>query len=203
MKNHDFFLKLPAAAVCVLLLFSSCARLPVDVIPSGDSVYHSLTLRVNIKTAGSRRRQNFKMVLKHDDRQDKMLFLSPLNQVYGLLYIDDENALLVNTKKKRYWRGAFRQLIRELWDLDLTYAQFKALVVDGRTPPEETGKKKLHVSFETDAQSRRPVRATIQMETMRIRVKISNRKTGKGRIDFTPRLQGVEHSTINGVLDDK
>lgn len=206
MASKTSFLKALVLTVCLLPLFfsSSCSRLKYDVTPSPDAVYYALTLKVNVKVTvdNSRKRQNFKVVLKYDDSRDKMLFLSPLNQVYGQLFIENEAALLVNTKRKKYWTGDFNRLIREIWSLDFNYAEFKELILTGKTPQEKIKKNRLSVSFENDDQSKQPKRITIRHGDMIIKIKISNRRTGNGIIDFTPRLKGVEKTHIDNVLDN-
>ena len=86
----------------VLFLLPFCSRLKYDVIPHQTAVYHSLRIKVNAKNTGTNRKQNFKILLKYDDSGDKMFFLSPLNQVYGLLLLEGEKAVLISTKKKKY-----------------------------------------------------------------------------------------------------
>ncbi|MCP5102579.1 MAG: outer membrane lipoprotein LolB [bacterium] len=192
-----------------LLLFSYCSRLKYDVIPDADAIYRAVTVRVNVKVAAnpaantSRRRQNFKIVLKYDDHKDKMLFLSPLNQVYGRLFIEDERALLINSKKKRYWKGRFKTLIREIWALDFSYAQFKELILEGAVSQKELKEKGLKISLEREEKSDKPKRVLIEFKNVKIRLKMSGRRMGKGRIDFEPRLEKVERTTIERVLQSR
>ena len=185
----------------LLLFFSSCSRLRYDVIPDADALYHSVILKVNVKAKNSRKRQNFKIVLKYDDSRDKMLFLSPLNEVYGQLFIKNETALLINTKKKKYWEGDFNKLIYEIWAFDFTYSQFKELILTGKVSQNKVNESGLQISLEKENKSEKPKRIRIDHRNMRIKIKISSRRTGRGIINFSPQLEKVEKSFIEEVLE--
>jgi hypothetical protein len=131
-----------------------------------------------------------------------MIFLSPLNQVYGQLFIENETALLVNTKRKKYWTGDFNRLIREIWSLDFNYAEFKELILTGEIPHRKVKKSGLKISLEKENETKIPKRITIGRRDMTIKIKISNRRTGKGIIDFTPRLKGVDKTGIDDILEN-
>lgn len=185
----------------ILLFFSFCSRLKYDVIPDPYALYHSVILKVNVKAKKSRKRQNFKIVLKYDDSRDKMLFLSPLNQVYGQLFIKNETALLINTKKRKYWKGDFNRLIHEIWALDFTYIQFKELILTGRIPQHKVKEKGLQISLEKEEESEKPKRIRIDHRDVTIKIKISSRREGKGIINFSPRLEKVKKAPIEEVLE--
>jgi len=203
MVKKKFFLKSLLAIGSLLLLFSFCSRLKYDILPDADAVYHSVVIKVNVKinTNPPRKRQNFKIVLKYDDSRDKMLFLSPLNQVYGQLFIKNETALLINTKRKKYWKGDFNRLIDEIWALDFTYAQFKELILTGRIPQNKVKESGFRVSLEKEKGSERPERIKIDHRDITIKLRISNRRTGKGIIRFSHRLKKVKKSTIEEILE--
>lgn len=211
MKTKPFIIKLLPLVVSLLfsLLFSLsfCSRLKYDVLPDSTAVYFSVTIKVNVKlndpNPGSPKRQNFKILLKYDRQNDKMLFLSPLNQVYGQLFIENEKVLLVNTKEKKYWKGRFNTLIEEIWNLDFTYSQFKELILDGTVPREKTEERGLRISLETDEKTGKPRRITINYNEAVIKLRISDRRTGKGIIDFTHPLKQMEAAAIEEALGSR
>lgn len=184
-------------------MFSVCSRLKYDILPDADAVYHSVVIKVNVKinTNSPGKRQHFKIVLKYDDSRDKMLFLSPLNQVYGQLFITNETALLIDTKKKRYWHGDFKRLIEKIWGLDFTYSQFKELILTGRIPQNKVKERGFRVSLEKEKGSERPERIKIDHRDMTIKLRISSRRTGNGIIRFSPRLKKVKKATIEEILE--
>lgn len=195
------------AASCiffVLFLLPFCSRLKYDVIPHQTAVYHSLRIKVNAKNTGTNQKQNFKILLKYDDSRDKMFFLSPLNQVYGLLLLEGEKAVLISNKKKKYWKGKFRFLLQEIWKLDFDYREFKQLIVDGVVPEDKIKKQDIEISFELNPAStnrEKPQRMQIISGDLLLKIKISQRKTGKGVISFAQNLKGMKKTGIRELLE--
>lgn len=186
-----------------LLLCPGCSKLKYDIIPDTNAIYHSINLGVNVNfhPEGEKpRRQSFKILLKYDNYRDKMLFLSPLNQVYGQLFIENEKILLINSKEKKYWQGLFKTLINELWALDLDYAEFKKLVVSGIMPPNKDNENNLQISLEKEENSERPGRIKIDYNDITLKIKIYDRRSGQGVIDFMPRVEKMQKATIKEVL---
>lgn len=194
--------------ISVFLIFNpGCSRLKYDIIPDANATYNSITFGVNVSIrpegGKSRQRQSFKILLKYDDARDKMLFLSPLNQIYGQLFIENEKVLLINSKKKRYWRGRFKTLIDEIWALDFTYAEFKELLLAGTIPQKRAQESSLRISLEKEEGSERLARIRIEYQDVTIRIKISDHRSGKGVIYFAPRLEKVvQKGTIEEVLGE-
>jgi hypothetical protein len=190
----------------VLFLLSFCSRLKYDVIPHQTAVYYSLRIKVNAKNTGSHQKQNFKILLKYDDSRDKMFFLSPLNQVYGLLLLEGEKAVLISTKKKKYWKGNFSFLLQEIWKLNFDYREFKQLIVDGVVPEDKIKKQDIEISFEQTPSSttrEKPQRMQIISGDLLLKIKISHRKTGKGVISFAKNLKGMKKTGIRELLEDE
>jgi len=190
----------------LLFLLPFCSRLKYDVIPHQTAVYYSLRIKVNAKNTGSNQKQNFKILLKYDHSRDKMFFLSPLNQVYGLLLLEGEKAVLINSKKKKYWKGNFSSLLREIWKLDFNYREFKQLMVDGKVPEDKIKKQGIEISFEqnrSNTNQEKPQRLQIISGDLLLKIKISQRKTGRGIISFTKNLKGMKKTSIRELLEEE
>lgn len=190
-----------------IFLNTGCLRLKYDIIPDADATYYSITLGVNVQVhpdgKKTRSRESFKILLKYDNARDKMLFLSPLNQVYGQLFIENEKVLLINSKKKMYWRGRFKTLIHEIWALDFNYAEFKELISAGTIPQKKAQESSLRVSLEKEEAGDKPGRIKIDYKDMTLKIKISDRRSGQGLIDFSPRLEKMQKATIEEVLGEE
>jgi hypothetical protein len=199
--------KIAANSIVFILFFLPfCSQLKYDVIPHQSAVYHSLRIKVNAKNTVSSQKQNFKILLKYDDSRDKMFFLSPLNQVYGLLLLEGEKAVLINIKKKKYWKGNFSFLLQEIWNLDFDYREFKQLMVDGKVPEDKIKKQGIEISFEqnqSNTNQEKPQRLQIISGDLLLKIKISQRKTGKGAISFAKNLDGMKKTTIRELLEEE
>ncbi|MCP5051098.1 MAG: hypothetical protein GY940_28295 [bacterium] len=186
-----------------LLLPPGCSRLSYDVEPDASAVYHSLRIKLNVKNRSTGKRQNFKALLKYNRDGDKMMFLSPLNQVYGLLFIRDENSLLINSKRKKYWRGDFRRLLEFMWGprMDFHYSQFKQLMVRGIVPEDRVKANGIEISIKKTGDRGEPEKMQIKSPDMLVKIKISNRKTGSGRLRLSMEVDGMKQSTIRELLE--
>jgi hypothetical protein len=194
-----------------LWMLTGCSRLPYryDVVPDAASVYYSMAIKVNVRYKDSGQRDNFKILLKYDNSKDRMLFLSPLNQVYGLLVVDPdrEDVLLVNTRKKKYWTGPFYLLLQEIWGpgMDFDYNEFKGLLVAGVVPADRLKRRDIKITIEktsaNDGETGKPERLTIDAPEVRVRIKVSNRGTGRGRIRFEMDLGRLEVAGIRELLE--
>jgi len=199
--------KIAAGCIVFILFFLPfCSRLKYDITPHQSAVYHSLRVKVNAKNTASGQKQDFKILLKYDDSRDKMLFLSPLNQVYGLLLLEGEKAILINTKKKKYWKGNFRSLLQEIWELNFDYREFKQLLVDGKVPEDKIKKQGIEISFDQNPSTtngEKPQRLQIISGDLFLKLKISQRKTGKGVISFAKNLEGMKKTTVRELLEEE
>ncbi len=201
MKNHCFH---PILFILfVLLLLPNCARVNVDVEPDASAVYESLKLNFHVKNLRSRESQSFKAILKTNSSGDKMLFLSPLNQVYGMLFLNGENTLLINTRKKKYWQGEFNLLIRWLWgeEMDFQFSQFKELVKEGIIPADKVLENPVTITIEKVDTTNKPVRIQLQSKDILVKVKVSDRQTGKGKLQLDISLKGKKQADIRQVME--
>jgi hypothetical protein len=187
----------------LLILTPGCARLTTDIVPDASSVYHSLRIKVTVKNNKTGERGSFRILLKYNDTRDKMLFLSPLNQVYGLLVVDGETALLINNKRKRYWTGPFYILLREIWGpgMDFEYDEFKRLMVTGTVPDRKLKQKHITISIEKKDPDGKPAHLKIITPDVSVKIKLSNRVTRSGRIRFNVDLDSMIRSGIGEVLE--
>lgn len=195
--------------LCFLLLsLSFCSQLRYRVVPVKDrtagAIYHSLKIKVNLKEVSSGRKQGFKILLKFTETRARMLFLGPpLNKVYAKLITDGESALLINAKKKKYWQGDFKTILREMWDVNFDYSEFKRLLVEGVIPRKKVKKNSLKVSVEAGKGSGKPGQIQISGGDITIKLKISNRRIVKGKIVFSVNLKNLRKTaTLKDLLEN-
>ena len=186
--------------ICFLLLLPFCSPVRYRMVPGDDpapgAIYHSLKIKVNLKEVSTGRKQAFKILQKFTEKRARMLFLGPpLNKVYAKLITDGESALLINSKKKKYWRGDFKTLLREIWGVNFDYSEFKRLLVEGVIPREKAKQNNLKVSVEADKENGKPEQVRISGEDIVIKLRISNRRTVNGQIVFAVNLKSLRKTT--------
>lgn len=188
--------------IALSMLFSSCAvsqKYNNDVVAAPKAVYHSLRLKINVTYTRTREKQGFKILLKFDDNLDKMLFLSPVNQVYGILWVDDEHALFINNRKKKYWEGPFHLLLQEMWGMDFNYQEFKQMIVDRELPGKERLAKQ-HIKVEFNS-GQKGENIHITAPEVKVRVTLSNQKSRPGQLFFSNRnTQGLKKTALRELL---
>lgn len=187
-------------SILVILFFSFCSTVKYETEPGIEGYYRLLTLKLNVKDSRQERRGSGKIILKFDDKYSKMLFLSPLNQVYYELHVEREEALLINPKRKKYWRGKFTFLLRELWGINFTYGELERLITDGIIPGRKVRKAALDISVVTDEETEKPVRITITGSDVLLRLKVLNKKLKQGRLKPDPRLAAFRSAHLEEVL---
>jgi hypothetical protein len=56
--------------------------------------------------------------------------------------------------------------------------------------------------LEKEKENDKPKRIKINYKDVLLKLKVSSRRTGKGRIDFSPRLQKAKKAPLDRVLED-
>jgi len=193
--------------ICFLFFFTKCTHLNYDVMPHQNAYYHSMRIKINVKNKISKEKQSFKILLKYTDHEDKMFFLSPLNQLYGKLFVKDEKTLLINTKKKRYWQGRFRDLLYEFWRLDFDYKEFKHLLLFGKVPRKKIRKQNIRIILgedTSDSGGSYPQKMEILTPELQLKLKISHHKTSKGILSFSRNIEGMQKAySIKNLLESE
>ena len=122
-----------------------------------------------------------------------------MNKIYAKLITDGESALLINSKKRKYWQGNFKTLLQEMWDVNFNYSEFKRLLVDGIVPEKRVKKRGIRVSVEMEKESGKPGSIEISGRNIFIKLRISNRKIREGTLVFSVNLENHEKAA---GLDD-
>lgn len=124
---------IPAAAL-FLLVFSafSCLKLPRPGV-DGPAGFHDLVIRARKQVDG--RLKGGRVMLKIQEQQGLVLFLTPLNQVALKLEVSSGGqAALFNPKTRGFWKGAMSRMMTEMWNLPLDWSDLIALLLHGRMP---------------------------------------------------------------------
>jgi hypothetical protein len=186
-----------------LLFLFSCTAPRYRTAPATGSVYGSLKMKVRVTDTLSGKKQSFKAVIKYDRGRARVLLIAPpINQVYGRVLVEGESALLINAKKKKYWQGEFRDLLDELWAIDLDYREFEKLIDGGIIPQERLAERCLHVSVQLAEEGGKPAVIDVVSGDISIRLQIYDRKTQAGSFTLEENLSRLEKSSLRDVLTD-
>ena len=187
--------------ILTILFITSCTNLKYDVIPDSKAVYNSLMAKISFRSTEFK--FSGKILLKYTKSRDKILLLSPINQVYYELFISKENTLLINSKKKKYWEGDFNTLFKRMGNINFKYRELKKLILEGDIPEKKIKKNNLTLFLEKEKKSGKPRNIKITGKDVFIKLKVSRIKNRKGKIRFLSDLSHLEKTDFDDVLAEK
>ena len=196
-RTWGVFCCAPLLAVLVLAGWAA-PRSPVTAAEPGVS---HLRLKVKFTVRGENGRQRGKVWMMCGQSRAKILFLSPLNQVVAQLFIEDDRALLINRKKKKYWRGPADRLIRSVWRLDLSWEELRGWLLEDRAPEERlAGAGMWHQSERDVAGALRQI--SVGDGVVTVRLKVLDRRTRPGGVTWDPDPGGSAAAELEQVFAD-
>ena len=188
-----------SGVICFFILaFGSCT--PQNIALPGDSSGYHNHIKLKFSIREGKKKDSGKIILKFDRDKSKVLFLSPFNQIYLKLYVEKSEALLINTKKKKFWQGDFRTLIDEMWNIDLEFEELKMLIMMGTVPKRKIKDSSMVFILEDDKRSGKPKSIKIQKDTILLHIKVQNRKKRNGKIEFYVDFTRLEKTELRNVL---
>jgi hypothetical protein len=180
------------------MLVVSCAPRKISLPSDWPGLHNHIKLKFSIKDG--EKKDSGKIILKFDRYKSKILFLSPLNQIYFKLYVEKSEALLINTKKKKFWQGNFGILINEMWNIDLELDELKMLIMEGTVPERKVKNSRMVFDLENDKRSGKPRSIKILKDDILLHIKVQNRKTRRGKIEFYVDFSRLEKTELENIL---
>lgn len=189
---------LSSIIIFLFLILQFCTTLKYEVIPDTKKTYNSVKAKIYFKNSDFR--FSGKILLKFDNSRDKILFLSPMNQIYFKLIIKGEKTLFINLKKKKYWQGNFNILFKKMSKVNFEYNELKKLILKGDIPENKIKEHGLELSFSRNKISKKPEKIKITGREVLIRLKILDIRKRKGRISFIANLKNLKRTNIDDIL---
>jgi len=120
----------------------ACVSVPRPRI-EGPLGYHDLMIRARKQIEG--RLKGGRIIVKIQNRQGMILFLTPINQVVLKLEVANEDATLFNPRCKCFWKGLVSEMLDQLWGLPVSWDELVILLLEGRIPSgrEDLGQLKI------------------------------------------------------------
>jgi hypothetical protein len=184
--------------LAAVMLFTSCLpkRYALDLDVPG---FHQF-IRLKFKLKNDNDKQHGKILMAFDVLRAKILFLSPLNQVYFQLLVEKDRSFLINTRKKKYWLGDFNELIRKMWAIDLNFDDLKRLIQRGTIPEQILADAGLQLNLETSRDTGTPERIILRGDRVELELKILNQRRKKGAVQFYRETSRFDRSGLDQVL---
>jgi hypothetical protein len=203
MKNTFLCDRIAGTALIFLVLAgvmisNGCLSNRYNMNPDVPGFHHSIRLKFNLRN--DREQQNGKILMLFDALRAKILFLSPLNQVYFQLLVENNQSFLINNKKKKYWQGDFDELIRKMWAINLGFDDLKRLIQLGAIPKQKLNAAGLQLDLEKQGKTGTPKRITLRGDRVLLDLKIINQRQKKGAVQFYWKISQFDRTDIDEVL---
>ena len=184
--------------LAAVMVFTSCLpkRYALDLDVPG--FHQSIRLKFNLRNDNDK--QHGKILLKFDALRAKILFLSPLNQIYFQLLVENTRSILINSRKKKYWLGDFNELIRKMWAIDLNFDDLKRLIQGGMIPEQKLDDAGLRLDLETNQETGNPERIILRGDCVELELKILNQRRKKGAVQFYWETSRFDRAGLDQVL---
>lgn len=186
--------------VSLVLAATACGpryRAP-QLAPPGESGHESVVMRFFLEAESGR--QKGRLVMDVDGRRGRVLFLNPLNRVVMDLHLDRGEAVLVNRRRQRYWRGSFRSLTWRMWRLRLEFSDLRAWLFEPGGAPASRLKEGVEVEVERDAETGLPRRLVIHDGAALLRLSVLHRRRVAGSLVKARSLQTMRVADLEDVI---
>lgn len=180
-------------------LISCQARRPGLVPPPGP---HFRALSIKFSFHDPLARQSGRVSWRFDDHSSKFLFFNPLNQAGIELDVAAEDAVLVNHRKKAFWRGDFSGLLDRMWGIALTLSDLKSLLAENGATPAGLAGKGIAVALERAAGSGALETVRLQSGAADLSLRILKDELRPGKIVLVDYAERYHPQDLESVLED-
>ncbi len=192
--------RVPVIPLFFALWLSACAlRPPPQDAPSSPAAEGHLAVRLKAQWQGDGRRQYGRASWRSGGDRGKLLLFDPLNRPLLEVQSRGEEVLLLDRRRNRSWSGPFREMMVRLWGIDVTLAQLREIVEEGRTPAGLTGRNDLRLAIKRRAGKLRS--AVFTTSDARLRLQVNGRERLPGDVVFVPAAAGTTEASLAELLD--
>ncbi len=183
----------------IIVLLSGC-RIPeisTENSLSGE-IYNSV--RINVRTITDKSKEKTKILLGFDRRVDRLIFLGPLNQVLFEIFVRGNYSKVIIPKRKKYWEGEFREFLHDLWHIDLTYNEIKALLLEQRVSAKKLRKNGFRMQIIRSERKKFPIMINLTSKELKLEFKVYEVRERPGKIVSEKKLQGYSRVSLGQMI---
>lgn len=166
----------------------------------GDT-YRSVTIR--LRTVTPEGKEKTKILLSYNDRGDRLIFLSPLNQVLFEIRVTGNLSTVIVPRRNQFWTGEFSEFFSRFRDMDLTYNEIKALLLEQRYD----GKRLRHLGFSIriieSQREQYPVKIHLTRDDMQLEFRVYEQVRKPGKLNLTTDLSGYRKVPLENLMEDR
>jgi len=195
MKKAIIFI---ISAVLIIIL-SNCKVPQISTLPEADGDNYKSVI-IKVKTITDKGKENTKILLAFNKTGDRLIFLGPLNQVLFEILVNGNRSKMIVPRKKQYWQGEFRDFLFRWWNIDLTYNEIKALLLEQRVNKKKLDKNGFQMQIIESEKKKYPVRITLKSPDIRLQFRIYEIKKKTGRLLLNRELQNYSEVSLEDMI---
>lgn len=187
------------ASLILFILLSGCRvpELSTDPAPGGEK-YNSV--RIRVRAISDRGKEKTKILLGFNNKGDRLIFLGPMNQVLFEILVYGNHSKVIVPKKKQYWEGEFREFLSDLWHIDLTYNEIKALLLEQRVNAKKLRDSGFRMQIFESEKKKYPVRIHLTSKNLRLEFRVYEVSERPGKIILKKELKGYSEVSLEKMV---
>ncbi len=182
----------------IIILYMSCSTYKYQISPKNDESHRMIRLKVNYKD--NKNKNSAKVIVLLDSNNRKLFVLNPLGRVHFKLILAGESTTAVYIKKKRYWKGIFKNFIEKFWGIDLTFEELINVVLSGKVPDSVKQNKSIKITIIQNSDKSTKIIEIIRGRVS-LKLKILKNKIIKGKVDFSIKKEKLEEVTLERMFE--
>lgn len=181
----------------ILLLSCRTPRISTDPAPDGET-YNAV--RIRVRAISDQRIEKTKILLGFSDKGDRLIFLGPMNQVLFEILVNGNYSKIIVPKKKQYWEGEFSNFLFDLWNINLTYNEIKALLLEQRVNAKKLRNSGFRMQIIESEKKKYPFSIHLSSNDLRLEFKIYEVTERPGKIILKKELEGYTEVSLEKMI---
>ncbi|MEN8222271.1 MAG: hypothetical protein ABFR36_03340 [Acidobacteriota bacterium] len=191
--------KLVFLTLIFMLVISNCRAPQISTIPETKGEKYK-SVRIRVRTVTEKGKEKTKILLGFNNSGDRLIFLGPMNQVLFEILVRGNQSKVIVPRRKQYWEGEFRDFLLKWWNIDLTYNEIKALLLEQRVSRKKLDKSGFHMQIIESEKKKYPVRINLSGSDLRLEFRIYEVKEKSGRLLLRKELKDYSEVSLEKMI---
>jgi len=178
---------------------ANCRMPEISTDPAHDGETYN-SVRIRAKAVTDQGAEKTKILLGFNNKGDRLIFLGPMNQVIFEILVDGNYSKIIVPKRKQYWSGEFKEFLYELWGVDMTYNEIKALLIEQRVNSRKLKRSGFSIQIIESKKKKYPVRINLASDGIKLEFRVYEIRKIAGKIVLTKALEGYSRVTLKKLF---
>lgn len=185
--------------IIFIFVLSNCKVPEISTDPTSKGEKYK-SVRIRVKAVTDQGKEKTKVLLGFNNIGDRLIFLGPMNQVLFEILVQGNHSKVIVPKRKQYWSGEFREFLYELWRVDLTYNEIRALLLEQRVNSRKLKESGFTLQIIESEKRKYPVKINLASHDMRLEFRVYEVRERAGKIVLKKELKGYSKVTLGEMF---